>query len=41
MTDTTLTKIQEQLRIVLQLTQTEAQIAQTRVGQARTEAARR
>ncbi len=41
MTDTTLARIQEQLRIVLQLTQTEAQIAQTRVGQARTEAVRR
>jgi hypothetical protein len=41
MTDTTLAKIQEQLRILLQLTQTEAQIAQTRVGQARTEAVRR
>lgn len=41
MTDTTIAKIQEQLRIVLQLTQTEAQIAQTRVGQARTEAVRR
>ena len=41
MTDTTTTKIQEQLRILLQLTQTEAQIAQTRGGQARTEAVRR
>ena len=41
MTDTTIAKIQEQLRIVLQLTQTEAQVAQTRVGQARTEAVRR
>jgi hypothetical protein len=41
MTDTTLVKIQEQLRILLQLTQTEAQIAQTRVAQARTEAVRR
>ncbi len=41
MTDTKLAKIQEQLRVLLQLTQTEAQIAQTRVGQARTEAVRR
>jgi hypothetical protein len=41
MTDTTIAKIHEQLRILLQLTQTEAQIAQTRVGQARTEAVRR
>jgi hypothetical protein len=41
MTDTTLAKIQEQLRVLLQLTQTEAQIAQTRVGQARTDAVRR
>ena len=40
MTDTTLAKIQEQLRILLQLTQTEAQISQTRVSQARTEAVR-
>jgi hypothetical protein len=41
MTDTTLAKIQEQLRILLQLTQTEAQIAQARIGQARTDAVRR
>ena len=34
MTDTTIAKIQEQLNIVLQLTQTEAQIAQTCVAQA-------
>ena len=34
-------KITEQLRILLQLTQTESQIAQTRVAQARTEAVRR
>ena len=38
MTDTTIAKIQEQLRILLQLTQTEAQIAQIRVAQARTDA---
>ena len=41
MTDTTTAKIQEQLRALLQLTQTEAQIAQARVGQARTDAVRR
>ena len=41
MTDTTTTKIQEQLRALLQLTQTEAQLAQVRVGQARTDAVRR
>ena len=41
MTYTTTAKIQEQLRILLQLTQTEAQIAQVRVGQASTDAVRR
>ena len=41
MTDTTFLKIQEQLRALLQLTQTEAQIAQARVSQARTDAVRR
>ena len=41
MTETQSVKIQEQLRALLQLTQTEAQIAQARVGQARTEAVRR
>lgn len=41
MTDTTTAKIQEQLRALLQLTQTEAQIAQARVAQASTEAVRR
>ena len=35
------TKIQEQLRILLQLTNTEAQVAQARVAQARTDAVRR
>lgn len=39
MTDTT--KIVAQLRLLTQLTQTEAQIAQIRVGQARTDAVRR
>ena len=34
------TKIQEQLRILLQLTNTEAQVAQVRVAQARTDAVR-
>lgn len=34
-------KLVEQLRLLLQLTQTEAQIAQTRVAQARTDAVRR
>lgn len=38
---TTQAKIIEQLRILLQLTQNEAQIAQARVAQARTEAVRR
>ena len=38
---TTTDKIIEQLRVILQLTQTEAQIAQARVAQARTEAVRR
>ena len=41
MTETYTAKIQEQLRALLQLTQTEAQIAQARVGQARTDAVRR
>lgn len=41
MTETSTAKIEEQLRALLQLTQTEAQIAQTRVGQARTDAVRR
>ena len=41
MTDTTTLKIQEQLRALLQLTQTEAQIAQVRTAQARTDAVRR
>lgn len=41
MTDTTTAKIQEQLRILLQLTQTEAQVAQARTSQARTDAVRR
>ena len=41
MTETYTSKIQEQLRALLQLTQTEAQIAQVRVGQARTDAVRR
>ncbi len=41
MADTNTNKIIEQLRVLLGLTQTEAQIAQTRVAQARTEAVRR
>lgn len=41
MTDTNTAKIQVQLQALLQLTQTETQIAQARVGQARTEAVRR
>ncbi len=41
MADTTTNKIIAQLRALLQLTQTEAQIAQTRVGQATTDAVRR
>jgi hypothetical protein len=40
-TDTTVTKTIAQLRALLQLTQTEAQIAQTRVSQATTDAVRR
>lgn len=40
MTDNTATLI-NQLRIVLELTQTEVQVAETRIGQARTEAVRR
>jgi hypothetical protein len=41
MTSTSTDKILEQLRALLQLTQTEAQIAKVRVGQARTDAVRR
>lgn len=41
MTQTSTSKIQEQLRILLQLTNTEAQVAQVRVAQARTDAVRR
>jgi hypothetical protein len=41
MPQTSTDKIIEQLRALLQLTQTEAQIARVRVGQARTEAVRR
>jgi hypothetical protein len=41
MTQTSTGKIQEQLRILLQLTNTEAQVAQVRVAQARTDAVRR
>jgi hypothetical protein len=41
MTETSTAKIQEQLRALLQLTNTEAQVAQVRVAQARTDAVRR
>lgn len=41
MTNTNSTKILAQLRVLVQLTQTEAQVAQIRVGQARTDAVRR
>ena len=41
MTETSTSKVQEQLRILLQLTNTEAQVAQVRVAQARTDAVRR
>ena len=41
MTETSTTKIQAQLRVLLQLTNTEAQVAQVRTAQARTDAVRR
>ncbi|HST65559.1 MAG TPA: ferritin-like domain-containing protein [Mycobacteriales bacterium] len=41
MTETSTSKIQAQLRVLLQLTNTEAQVAQVRVAQARTDAVRR
>lgn len=41
MTKTSTGKIQEQLRVLLQLTNTESQVAQARVAQARTDAVRR
>jgi hypothetical protein len=41
MTETSTSKIQAQLRVLLQLTNTEAQVAQARVAQARTDAVRR